>query len=393
MKLIRNVRIVILAGLIYFFYSCTDTNTSSNTIKNKQNNRSIYKDQLKIEYSKSFEIKYLDSAKVINVFAPDISRKEIFQYLLLPKNVRIPKGYDHAQIIRTPINTAIVLTSIYVGFLDKLNLIDKIIAVDNSKYIYSTKARELIESGKITEVGDSYSLNVEKVFSLNPDLLFTYGNGNPYIDGDQKLIQNGIHIASGTFHLENSPLARAEWIKFLAAFFDKEKEANDVFDGISERYNKLTERTQNITYRPTVFTEAQLGGVWYEPGGNSYMSKLLNDAGAEYLWKQDQSTGSLKLNYEQIFEKAHDADFWVNVHFWTKLSDVLKNDPRNSKFKAFRTKNIYNNNASLNKFGFYEYWETGVINCDLVLGDLIKIFHPELLPEYKFKYYKRISDN
>ena len=141
-----------------------------------------------------------------------------------------------------------------------------------------------------------------------------------------------------------------------------------------------------------MFTEAELGGVWYEPGGNSYMSKLLNDAGAEYLWKQDQSVGSLKLNYEQIFEKAHDADFWVNVLFWTKLSDVLKNDLRNSKFKSFRTKNICNNNASLNKFGFYEYWETGVINCDLVLSDLIKIFHPELLPDYKLKYYKRISE-
>lgn len=393
MKHIRNIKLVILIGLIYLFNSCTDSNNSDSAIRNKQNTGSIYKDQLKIEYSKSFEIKYLDSAKVINVFTPDKSRKEVFQYLLLPAKVRIPKGYDHAQVIRTPVNTAIVLTSIYVGFLDKLNLIDKIIAVDNSKYICSAKTTELIESGKITEVGDSYSLNIEKVFSLKPDILFTYGNGNPNIDGDKKLIQNGIHIASGTFHLENSPLARAEWIKFLAAFFDKEKEANDIFGGIADRYNKLTKLTQNISFRPTVFTEAQFGGVWYEPGGNSYMSKLLTDAGAEYLWKHDGSTGSLKLNYEQIFEKAHDADFWVNVLFWAKRSDVLKNDLRNSKFKAFRTKNIYNNNASLNKFGFYEYWETGVINCDLVLSDLIKIFHPELLPGYKFKYYKRISDD
>jgi iron complex transport system substrate-binding protein len=393
MNLIRNIKIVILIGLIFFFNACADSNKSDSTLKNKQNNKSIYKDQLKIEYSKSFEIIYLDSAKVINVFSPDKSEKEIFQYLLLPKNAGIPKGYDNAQIIRTPVNTAIVLTSIYVGFLEKLNLIDKIIAVDNSHYIFSDKVGKLIESGKVTEVGDSYSLNIEKVFSLKPDILFTYGNGNPYIDGDKKLIQNGIHIASGIFHLENSPLARAEWIKFLAAFFDKEKEANDVFNSMTERYNKLTKLTQNISSRPTVFTEAPFGGAWYEPGGNSYMSKLLNDAGADFVWKHDQSTGSLKLNYEQIFEKAHDADFWVNVLFCAKRSDMLKNDPRNSKFKAYRTKNIYNNNASINKFGLYEYWETGVINCDLVLSDLIKIFHPELLPDYKFKYYKRITDD
>jgi len=135
MKLVRNIKLVIFIGLIYLFNSCTDSNNSGSAIKNEQNTKSIYKDQLKIEYSKSFEIKYLDSAKVINVFSPDKSKQEIFQYLLLPNNVGIPQGYDRAQIIRTPVNTAIVLTSIYVGFLDKLNLTEKIIAVDNSKYI------------------------------------------------------------------------------------------------------------------------------------------------------------------------------------------------------------------------------------------------------------------
>ena len=127
-----------------------------------------------------------------------------------------------------------------MGFLDKLNLTDKILAVDNSKYICSTNAWKLIDNGKITEVGDSRSLNIEKVFSLKPDLLFTYGNGNPNVDGDPKLIQNGIHIASGTFHLENSPLARAEWIKFIAAFFDKEKETNEI--EIPENVRKKAEK-------------------------------------------------------------------------------------------------------------------------------------------------------
>ncbi|MCX6168512.1 MAG: ABC transporter substrate-binding protein [Ignavibacteriales bacterium] len=389
----KLIRPVILLCVLCFCASCTDKKNSDDATKTKSNSRSIYKNQLKIEYSKSFDIEYLDSAKVITVFTHESSRKESFQYLLVPKKVSIPKGYENAQVIRTPINSAIVLTSIYVGFLDKINSIDNIVAVDNSKYIYSSHARDLIDRGKITEVGDSYELNIEKVFNLKPDLVFTYGIGNPFIDGNPKLIQNGIHIASATFHLENSPLARAEWIKFVAAFFDKEKEANEVFNGIADHYNKLTELTKNISFRPTVFTEAIFGGVWYEPGGNSYMSKLLNDAGAEYLWKDNKSSGSLRLNYEQVFEEAHDADFWVNVLFWTKLSDALKNDSRNSMFKSYRNKNIYNNNASLNKFGFYEYWETGILNCDLVLSDLIKIFHPELLPEYKLKYYKKLLDN
>lgn len=348
-------------------------------------------DKMKIEYSKNFNIEYYDGYKVISVFSPDEKRSLVYQYLLLPENGEIPKGFQNAMVVRTPVKSVISLTSIYIGFLDKLNLTDKITGVDKFDYVNSPKVIGLINEKKISEVGESFSLNVEKVFELNPDLILTFGNGNPMVDGNPKLIKNGKHVASSTIHLENSPLARAEWIKFVAAFFNCEKKANEVFDGLVKRYNELAALTRDIKTRPSVFTEALFGGMWYEPGGESYMAKLLNDAGADYPWKDDKSTGSLKLTYEQVYEKAHNADFWVNVHFWNKIEDALKNDPRNSKFKAFKTKNIYNYNVLVNKYGFYEYWENGVINCDVILSDLIKIFHPELLPDHKLVYYKKLA--
>jgi iron complex transport system substrate-binding protein len=295
-------------------------------------------------------------------------------------------------VVRTPVKSVISLSSVYLGFLDKLNLTDKIIAVDKYDYVNSVKINKLIEGHKIAEVGESFNLNVEKVFELNPDLILTYGKGNPMIDGNPKLIKNGLHVASSTIHLDNSPLARAEWIKFTAAFFDYEKEANEIFNALVKRYNELSALTKGVKTKPTVFTEALFGGMWYEPGGDSYMAKFLNDAGADYPWKDDLSSGSLKLNYEQVYEKAHDADFWINVHFAYKISDMLKNDPRNTKFKAYKTKNIYNYSILVNKYGFFEYWENGVINCDIILSDLIKMFHPELLPGYKMTYYKKLED-
>jgi len=375
---------------LFLFISCSGDNTSKKT--SPDTGGSVHKEKMKIEYSKNFTIEYFDKYKVISVFSPDDKRSIVFQYLLLPGGAEIPKGYSGAMTVRTPVKRVIALSSIYIGFLDKLNLLDKVIAVDLFRYVGSAKAKKLIKDGRITEVGESFSLNLEKVFELNPDLIITYGNGNPMVDGNPKIIKNGLHIASTTIHLESSPLARAEWIKFVAAFFDYEKEANEIFGKIAGHYNELASLTKDLKTRPSVFTEALFGGMWYEPGGESYLAKMLRDAGANYLWSDDKSAGSLKLSFEQIYERAHNADFWVNVHFWNKKEDAIKNDPRNNKFKAYKTGNIYNYNLLVNEYGYYEYWENGVINCDIVLADLIKIFNPGLLPDHKLIYYQKLAD-
>lgn len=391
MKKLFFIKTAIALLLFLGINACSNNGPSQNGASGTQGN-SIYQNKMKIEYSKNFNIEYFEKYKVISVFSPDEKRSLVFQYLLLPEKGEVPGGYLNAMVVRTPVKSVVSLSSIYIGFLDKLNLTDKITAVDKYDYVNSARVNRLIEEKKITEVGESFSLNIEKVFEINPALILTYGNGNPMVDGNPKLIKNGLHVASTTIHLENSPLARAEWIKFVAAFFDYEKEANEVFNGLVKRYNDLKALTKDLKTRPAVFTEALFGGMWYEPGGDSYLAKMLTDAGADYPWKDDKATGSLKLTYEQVYEKAHNADFWVNVHFWQKTGDALKNDPRNAKFKAYKTKNIYNYNVLVNKYGFYEYWENGVINCDVVLSDLIKIFHPELLPDYKLVYYKKLAD-
>jgi iron complex transport system substrate-binding protein len=354
---------------------------------------SLYPEIMKVRYSKSFEIEYLDSAKIIRVFTPDEKRTLIFRYLLLPEGKPVPAGYSNYQVVRTPVKTLISLSSIYVGFLDKLDLLDRLVAVDNFEFVVSPKVKELIRENKIAQVGETVNLNVEKVFAMNPGILLTYGNGNPVQDGHQKLIENGIKVASTTSHLENTPLARAEWIKFVAAFFDKEKKANQVFDSLEANYNRLKELASKVKTRPTVFTDALFGGKWYKPGGNSYAARLILDAGGDYLWKDNNSAGSLKLDFEQVYEKAHDADFWINVHYWNKISEIEHTDPRYTKFKAYRTRNVFNNNASVNEFGGNEIWESGIIRCDEILADLIKIFHPELLPGHTLRYYKKLAEN
>ncbi|MFA3782891.1 ABC transporter substrate-binding protein [Melioribacteraceae bacterium 4301-Me] len=387
-KLICFLVITLLLSL----NSCTAKKPNNNLSGSKINNSTKAYSETKVIYSKNFSIEYTNDYKIINIFSADEKHKLIFQYLLLPKDSPIPNGYSQAMIVRIPINSIISLSSLYIGFLERLGLLDKLIAVDKFQYVSSPKVWSLIDSGKIYEVGESYNLNIEEIYKLKPGLILTYGNGNPFVDANPKLIEFGIKVASTTIHLETTPLARAEWIKFIAAFFNYESKANKIFDSLALKYNKLVSMTKNIENRPTVFTEALVGGIWFEPGGKSFMANLLKDAGADYIWKDDNSTGSLRLTYEQVFAKAHNADFWVNVLFWSKFSDALKNDPRNAKFKAYQAKNIYNYNRLVNKYGFYQYWEDSVVNCDILLSDLIKIFHPELLPGYKLFYYKRLEN-
>lgn len=375
--------------LLSLLISCTNQKDKNTTTDNSGN--SIYKDKLTVNYSKNFKIEYRDSLKVITVLSSDSLKKVMAVYILAGENIRVIPVIQNAQLIRTPIKSIAVLTSLFVGFLEKLDLLDRIIAVDNINYIFSPVIQQKFKEGKIEEIGDATSMNIEKIFSLNPGIVFTYGNGNPYLDGSEKLIRNNIPIASSPFHLETSPLARAEWIKFIAAFFDKEKKTNEVFSNIEKRYHELELIADRAKERPTVFTEAIFGGTWYVPGGKSFMASLLKDAGADYIWKDNKDVGSLKLSFEQVYDKANSADFWINTLLWKNLEDGLKNDPRNNKFKAFKTGNVYNNNASINENGLYEYWENGIINCDLVLADLIKIFHQELLPRHQFKYYKKLQ--
>ncbi|MFA7288269.1 MAG: ABC transporter substrate-binding protein [Melioribacteraceae bacterium] len=375
--------------LLSLLISCTNQNDKNTSTINSGN--SIYEEKLIVNYSSNFIIEYRDSVKIVTVLSSDSLKKVMAIYLLAGENIKTIPNILNAQLIRTPIKSVAALTSIYIGFLEKLNLLDKVIAVDNINYIFSPLIHQKFNEGKVKEVGDANNMNIEKIFALNPGIVFTYGNGNPHLDGSEKLIKNNIPIASSTIHLETSPLARAEWIKFIAAFFDKEKEANIVFNGIEKKYNELKLIAEKAKTRPTVFTEAIFGGTWYVPGGKSFMAALLSDAGADYIWKKNKDVGSLKLSFEQVYEKANSADYWINVLFWKNMEDVLKNDPRNNKFKAFKTGNIYNNNASINDKGLFEYWENGVINCDLVLSDLIKIFHPELLPDTHFKYYKKLQ--
>ena len=165
-----------------------------------------------------------------------------------------------------------------------------------------------------------------------------------------------------------------------------------MFNITEQNYLQLQKMTDTVKYKPTVLTEIKYADAWHVPGGKSYMAHFLKDAGADYIWKNENKFGSVALNFEEVYIKAKDADFWVN--FFININskkDLLSYDERYKLFKAFKKGNLYNNTKIANKNGYSDYWENGMCNPDELLADFIKIFHPDLLPQHQLKYYKKIE--
>src|SRR5262249_21380263 len=145
--------------------------------------------------------------------------------------------------------------------------------------------------------------------------------------------------------------------------------------------------------RPTVFANTPYQGTWFMPGGKSYLAQFFADAGADYLWKDDPSTGSVSLSFESVFDKAADADFWVNAgFFWTQKADALADDSRCEHVAAFNSGQVYTNNGHVNANGGSDCFESGVADPDRILADLVKIFHPDLLPDHELYYYRQLPE-
>ena len=313
-----------------------------------------------------------------------------FTYVLVQEGTARPDGYEDAQTVTVPIRRFVALSSTYIPHVLKIGAVDRLVGLGKASFVYSPVIIDRIREGHIVETGSDGSLNVETLVSLSPDLVMSYGSGNPAGDEHPKLIEVGITAAVNGEFMEQTPLGRAEWVKFTALFFNLEDRAEHAFGEVEMEYQRLSGLAANVTERPTVFTNISWQGVWHASGGRSFMARLLKDAGADYIWKDDQSDRSIPLDFEAVLERALHARYWINTGQWMSKQQALENDERYESFDAYKAGRLYNHNARSNGTGGDDYWESGVANPHLVLADLIKIFHPALLPEHTLHYYQRL---
>ncbi|BAZ09110.1 ABC transporter, periplasmic-binding protein [Calothrix sp. NIES-4071] len=370
------------------------TATNSACVEQYEATRDYFPDKVSVTRAKGFNVEYYNHYKVVTINNPWKGSKTGFKYILVQCGTPAPKISDaslNTYYITVPVNSVISLSTTHLPHLAKLGVVDKLVAVSDTKNVNTSEVVERIKSGKVANVGSNGSVNVERILELNPELITTYGTGNGD-DSYPKLLEAGLKVAMNAEYMEDSPLGRSEWLKFTALFFNKEKKAEQIFGEVAKKYDEIAARAKAVKTRPTVFLGFNFKGTWYMPGGNSYAAKYLEDAGANYLWSNQKFSGSLPLSFETIIERAINANYWLNLsQKWKSKQEILAEDSRYSDFKAVKAGNLYNNNARVNESGGNDYWEGGISNPDIVLSDLIKIFHPEILPQHKLIFYRRVS--
>lgn len=277
--------------------------------------------------------------------------------------------------------------------LCELGEIQHLAGIENIDYYNNTLVVKKHSAGQLIELSKNPDMDIEKTIVLNPDIIFNFGMGNPGNGPNKNLEKANIALAIIVDHLEESPLARAEWIKFFAVFVDKENLADSIFNAVEKSYKKLQAISITAKTKPSVFTEIKYGDIWYVPGGKSFMATLFAHANVNYIWKDDTKAGSLHLSFEEVYMKAKNADFWLNLSLLNSKKELYALEKRYSEFKAFKTNNLYNNNKITNPKGYSTYWEKGIMFPDKILSDLILIFHPELKSQInnEFNYYKKLN--
>jgi iron complex transport system substrate-binding protein len=378
MKKISYIAFVLLTG-----WACTQKKATEKQTTREQ-------DSLHLEYAEGFKVHYDGNLKIIEVLHPFQGATTGYTYLLVPKGEDIPAYAQGMKVIRTPIASIACTSTTHIPLLDYIGETDKLTGFSTTDFISSEKMRVRVDSGKVTELGIDKGINLERLAMLKPDMLMGYTMSSDY--GQFKKIEElGVPVVINSEYLEKHPLGRAEWIKFVAVFFNKEKEADSIFQFVKKSYLEAKAIADKAQSQPSVLCGVVYGDAWFLPGGQNYASKILNDAHCKYLWSEDASNGYLELSFEAVYEKANQADLWIGTGSYTNLAEIKTADERYSRFKPFQQKQVYTYDARKGAKGGSEFMELGYLRPDIILRDLLKIAHPELLPDHTLYFHKKLE--
>jgi iron complex transport system substrate-binding protein len=346
----------------------------------------------KLNYARGFEIRESGNMISLCVKNPWQQAENItYNYWLGKASKPDDEAIPENRYFTVPVKKVVCLSSTFIGFIELLGREYTIRGVSGKRYVTCASLLNRIASGEVPDVGYDENLNYEKLVALQPDVVFLYGVTGSVSAVIARLDELGIRSAVIAEYLEETPLARMEWIRYIGAFYDLSEEAGICFDSVETRYNKLAMLASGQHNSPVVMLGLPWSGTWYVSGGLSYMARLIHDAGGNYLWKELPYKESQPISPEKVFERAYNADFWLNTGDANSKADILKADNRLGQIKAFREDAIYNNNNLVNKWGGNAYFEQGVVEPDIILADIIAVLYPHLLPSHQKKYYRKLD--
>lgn len=341
--------------------------------------------RVRIKYAKGFWLEYRDGYAVLNVKDPQESSHTCYQYALIPRGKKVQTPAE-LPVVEVPVRSVVCMTSLQLSNFIKLDATDRVVGITSTRFLFNGEMQKRVDEGKTRRIGIEGNFDNEIIMSLNPDLMLI----SPFKRGGYDAVKDiGIPLVPHLGYKEMTPLGQAEWIKFVGLLLGMEDKAGVEFDRIENRYNSLKAMVGDVQRRPVVFSGELRGGVWYAVGGKSFLAQLFHDAGADYFLKDDPRSGGVTLDFETVYNQAESADYWriANSFAGEYCYAALKaQDERYADFKAFKDKRVIYCNMREKPF-----YESMPAEPEVVLADMIRVFHPGVLPDHEPVYYDLLN--
>lgn len=342
-------------------------------------------------YARGFTIEEHDGYTRLTVTNPWANARNVtMEYFLVPAEDSIPGHLAGKTVLRTPVGRIICMSTSHIAFLEALGETDRITGVSGSQYISSPKVLQRLKEGTTTDVGYGQNLNYEEMIRQRPGMVMVYGVDSEIAGFLGKFRDLGIPAVLNAEYLEDSPLGKAEWIRFIAAFTGSGALADSLFRSTEAHYLRLAAQAGPIRQKPGVLVGLPYRDTWWIPGGASYMARLIGDAGGHHVARRNSSRESVTISMEEAVGLSARASVWIHTGNATSRAEIAAADSRLSRLPAFEKDRIFNNNKRTTPGGGNDFWESGTVRPDLILEDLVRIFHPGILPEAEFHYYREI---
>lgn len=370
--------------LLFLLAACTGREKAKSLITDEVKPDS----SMQVRFATGFRVDYFPSYKRIILADPWKKGSELVRYYLLEKEgVETPADGIRIAI---PIRSLVSGSCTQYTFLEELGVLSAVTGICDAKTIYNASLRQAVKAGTVTDLGDPFQLDVERCLVLQPQVMLM----NSFNQQDEHLArirESGIPVLYDNEWMEPNLLARAEWIRFIACFFNKEALADRLFEAVTVHYTQLKALAAKAeSKRPTVLSGDDFRGTWYLPGGRSYTAQLFADANGDYRYASDTASGSRPFTFEQVLKDFHEADVWVGVTNGKSLQELQKLDERYPLFQAFRRGEVYAYTNRVTPQGGNDFWESAVAKPDELLSDFIRVFHPDLLPPEPLHYLKKL---
>ena len=339
------------------------------------------------QFAKGFAITHNKNYTQIVAYSP-WQEGQILQTYYLVKSDTVSTPKDGLKL-RVPVSRLTVTSCTHIGFLKALDKLDAVYGICSPEIVYNREVFSPADGHEVMNVGDAMTPDVERIIRTSPEavMVSTYAQGDA---ATEKLRSLATPIIYNNEWTENDPLARAEWIRFVGAFFDCLPQADSIFEEVVTSYNTQKKQTEQLSHKRTIMSGNNFRGTWYMPAGSTYMGVLFRDAGANYYYAKDTSHFSIPLGIETVIHNFANADVWVGCPA-NSLEELAKMDEKHTWFKSFKNGEVYNFARRTTPTGGNDFWETGVVHPEYILHDLINILYPNLSGDTTFYFSEHLK--